>query len=318
MKRPKKILIVMPSNASFLSGIMRALNFLEVDTMFFDSRKFSKSEKFINLLNKQKAVALLNNRLVNFAKEAKPDLLLAMKAETISEDSINEIKSEGIKTANWFPDLNYPELSFRLSKAYDHFFHFEPKIIRQLHGKKCLNVHYLPFCADILPLDKAKKSKKIYPVVFIGNHYPIREKYLEKLSDSGLSIWGDARWSNSKLKKNYQGQLPADKIKKTLSQSLLSINIQHENPNDGAVLRVFETLQSGTLLLTERKKAIEKLFKAGEDLDFFDNEADLHKKAIRYLNDEKTRERLAKNGNRKVAKKHTYLNRLDEIFRIMS
>ncbi len=284
---PTKILIVIPVPSSYLFGLLRATKYIGIETKVFNSRGYTFLEKIsIFFQNKTFATKLLNWRLVKTAKEFKPNALLVIKGELISKETLNQMRDFGIKTVNWFPDyINAFELALKLSQYYNYFFHFDPLAASRL------NVHYLPFAADILPSDPLPTlSNYNYAVSFVGNYYPIREEYLKKVSDLGLNIWGDKRWAKSSLAHCYQGdQLPNSKFAEVSRHSKINLNIQHEYPCDGVVLRPFEVLGAGAFLLTENKRDVRKLFK--NNVVSFNSPEDLRKKVIYFLANDKEREK---------------------------
>lgn len=265
--------------------------------------------------DREKAIFSLNQRLRAYLEKNKPSLFFVMKGETIQRNTLERAKKLGIITINWFPDyVNAFETAFRLSGYYDYFFHFDPLMVSQLKKKGRKNVSYLPFSADILPTDgKRPKQKKTLKVTFIGNYDSYREKYLESVSNLGLGIWGDKRWSVSALAKNYRGILPFSKISDILAKSEIGLNIQYQYPGDGAVLRVFEVISAGTLLLSEYVQDLEKLFTPGKEMDVFKDKNDLKEKVAYYLGHAHKRESIAALGYLAIKRHHTYIHRLREI-----
>lgn len=316
---PTKLLIAIPMPSSYLPGLLRAVNYMEVETKVFNSRGYTLLEKmFIFFKSKRFATKLLNRRLVNIVKEFKPSILLMMKGELISEESLKEINNLGVKTVNWFPDyINAFDLAKKLANIYDYFFHFDPLATRKLKKLKLrAKVYNLPFCSDVLPDDKFLLYDKYnYQISFIGNYYPIREKYLESIADLGLNIWGDQRWASSSLASCYRGYLPNSKFSEISRASKINLNIQHEYPYEGLVLRPFEILSSGAFLLTQNKKDVKKLFK--DDVATFSSSDNLRKKVIYFLAHDEERKKMANKGYLAVKAGHTYFHRIRKILSII-
>lgn len=315
----KKVVISLPGGSSYFSGLKRGFEYLGWEVNFFDFRKFSLKEKYLLVVAKdrEKAILSLNQRLQTYLEENKPSLFFVMKGETIQHNTLERAKKLGIFTINWFPDyVNALEIAFKLSGYYDYFFHFDPLMVSQLKKKGRENVFYLPFSADILPAnEKQPKQKKTLKVTFIGNYDSYREKYLESVSNLGLNIWGDKRWSVSALAKNYRGTLPFPKISDVLAKSEIGLNIQHQYPGDGAVLRVFEVMSSGTLLLSEYEQGLKRLFTLGKEMNVFKDKSDLKEKVTYYLSHAHKRESIAALGYLAIKSHHTYIHRLREILR---
>ena len=314
---PKKIMIVVPAPSSYLQGLLRATKYLGIDTQIFASRTFTLSEKIIaGVFNRREmASRSLNHRLVIAARKFRPNIVLVMKGENISSETLNEIKEFGIRTVNWFPDyINAFELAKKLANIYDYFFHFDPLAVKNL---KKLNlrakIFCLPFCSDILPNDPKPLSNKYkYKVTFVGNYYPIREEYLKSIADLGLNIWGDKRWANSVVANCYRGgQLQNYKFVEVARASKINVNIQHEYPCEGIVLRPFEVIGAGAFLLTHNKKDVRRLFK--NNVAIFSSPKDLRRKVLYYLGHHIEREQFTNKGYSIVKAKHTYIHRIREI-----
>jgi len=82
---------------------------------------------------------------------------------------------------------------------------------------------------------------------------------------------------------------------------------------DDVNMRVFETLASGSMLLTNRVGGIEDMFIDGKHLVLFDSIEDAISKARYYLNNGEERELVARTGQEEVLKKHTYEHRAKQI-----
>ena len=65
--------------------------------------------------------------------------------------------------------------------------------------------------------------------------------------------------------------------------------------------------------MTNYQAEIPLYFKEGEDLVCFDGVEDLAEKAVYYLEHEKERREIARNGYEKVKQHHSYVNRIEAI-----
>lgn len=95
---------------------------------------------------------------------------------------------------------------------------------------------------------------------------------------------------------------------RTFSASRIVFN---EAVGDDLNMRVFEALASGALLLTDRApgSGLDELFRDGEHLAIYDDEAGLVELAARYLASEGDRGAVAEAGRREVLQHHTYDHR---------
>jgi spore maturation protein CgeB len=94
----------------------------------------------------------------------------------------------------------------------------------------------------------------------------------------------------------------------------------HFNRNlaDDLNYRTFETLGCKTFLLTNKTENLNKLFKIGEHLDIYTTKQDLLEKVNFYLKNEEIRNKIAESGYRYVREHHTFVNRAQEIMKIIN
>lgn len=316
----KKVLLSLPTSSSYFPGLTRSFDYLNIKVNYFDYRKVLFHEKisFIFIGGCEKTIWFINRRLLKVIKDYRPNIFFVMKGERILPETIEIIKSLGIITVNWFPDyVNAFDLALKLSSHYDYFFHFDPLSVSRLKKAGRTNVYHLPFASDILPDDKKPPiNEDKYQISFIGNHDNYREKYLNDVRNLGLNIWGNKKWKASSLAKYYRGELHNSKFAEVSRASKININIQHEFPCEGLVLRVFEVLGAGAFLLTEKNKDGKRLFK--NKIATFTSPEDLRKKAIYFLAHDKEREKLSNGEYLEVKANHTYLHRISKILKTVS
>ena len=98
--------------------------------------------------------------------------------------------------------------------------------------------------------------------------------------------------------------------------SKINLNFTIRNIRSGIPLRVWDILAAGGFCITNFQPELAMYFKNGEDLVWFEDEADLIKKVRYYLTHEDERKKIALNGQKKVRELHNYDVRLDCIEKI--
>ena len=91
--------------------------------------------------------------------------------------------------------------------------------------------------------------------------------------------------------------------------------IQHSRWGE-VTRRIFEGMACGKMVLCDRldkSKKLDELFEDGEDIVYYDDMIDCINKMNKYSQNNKERERIAKNGYRKVLDNHTQKQRVDFI-----
>lgn len=97
----------------------------------------------------------------------------------------------------------------------------------------------------------------------------------------------------------------------SLSKIAFNISIK-----DDVNMRVFETLSTGSFLLTNWLPTLGELFEDGKHLVTYKTLDEMVEKARYYLEHEDEREAIAKAGHEEFMKKHTYKHRVKKILKI--
>src|SRR3972149_6712964 len=172
-------------------------------------------------------------------------------------------------------------------------------------------VNWFPEHMNHWPL--AKKN-----VSFVGTYTPERESILAKFKQFDINIWGDPRWLKSGIKNNARGgRVTQDKMKDIINKSKININIHSFFPSEGANLRNFEVTGSTGFLLTDYVKAQEDLFKIGKDIVCYNSPKDIVVKTAYFLDHEKEREAIARQGFIRAIKDHNYKKRIKQMLSII-
>ena len=95
--------------------------------------------------------------------------------------------------------------------------------------------------------------------------------------------------------------------------SKINLNFTIRNIRSGIPLRVWDILAAGGFCITNFQPELVMYFKNGEDLVWFEDEADLTRKVRYYLEHDEEREQIALNGQKKVHMLHNYDKRLEVI-----
>ncbi len=254
-----------------------------------------------------------------------PDLLFVTKGETLLPGFIKKIRDKGIKTANWVIDdptgKHYLQNKVRNINEYGAFFVFDPAYVKELK-KLNPNTHYLPCFADPDNVHKEvisfKERDYRYDVSFVGSHQPEREKFLKKLTDYNLHIWG-FRWNKVKdkiLRKHIHKEIPRGKdMCKIFNNTKINLNMHAKHSIQGLNLRTFEVPATKSFLITDYYSELDNLFNVGKEAVFYKDISDLKKKIDYYVNHKKEREKIALAGYKRVVKEHSIKKRIEKLLR---
>jgi len=321
-----------PSFWTITDYIERTIMRLGHELIPFDDRAFiipgrlRKSVRFLQDIDLNR----LNNRLISLASSTNPDLCLVAGGNRILPETVQKIKSQGIKAVLWTIDApRHFQPILAAVPDYDFIFCGGTEAQELLARARIKKTYWLPFACDPdihKPADVNPEEKKKWgsDVSFIGSYYPNRAQALEKLADFDLKVWGPG-WNKlahkSPLKKfTRDTQLKPKEWIKIFSSSPINIVIHFQ---DGETLcyqaapRVYEVLACQGFLLVDDQRDVQSLFQDGKHLVIFKNTEDLRKKITYYLKQPEERKKIASQGYEETVHKHTYLHRLKEMFSVI-
>jgi len=264
----------------------------------------------------------------------KPDLFLVLKGLEVSSDTIDFVKSLGIKTACWIYDATLngtpmPECAdyIKLMNHYDTFYSYCNNI-EDLKKAGSTNVKLLPEGYD--PIDNGEQVINKYmtrkfgsDIGFIGsidNIHPCREDFLERVIDEGfdIKIYGELKKENisKKILSKHQRTVVINEFHSYVSQASkiclggLDSDFMVDESHSA---RIYRTLSCGGFYLCRKTNGIEKVFTPGVHIATFETEDEMIEKIIYYLNNPEEREKIAKAGQEKV-KEYTFEKRIEKEF----
>ena len=201
------------------------------------------------------------------------------------------------------------------------FPHFVPKL--QALGVKA-EYFKIGFEERILTQLKNNAEKK-YDVVFIGGFSAVHTagaKLLEQLAAVvPVDVWGYGTESlspNSPLRQRYHGEAWAMDMYRTIRQAKICIN-RHSSASAQYAnnMRLYETTGLGTLLVTDQKENLGDLFEVGKEVISYDTVEQLISQVQYYLKHDDEREAIAKAGQERTLREHTYQHRMRELDTIL-
>ena len=113
-------------------------------------------------------------------------------------------------------------------------------------------------------------------------------------------------------KAEYYTQAP-----RIFADSKINLNISLRSILTGIPLRAFDIMGCGGFLISNYQEDFLEYFDENEDFVIYYDYEDLLGKIKFYLCHEEERKRIARNGHRKVAEQHTYLQRVGEILAVV-
>ncbi|MHB1843361.1 MAG: CgeB family protein [Deltaproteobacteria bacterium] len=259
--------------------------------------------------------------LIATATQAKPDLIFILKGEWLTSDALRELRSRtSAALANFYPDdpFSAPDVGPTLWEAftcYDRVYVFSHSWIPRLLALGAKPA-YLPFAWDPEMHPATPPQSPTCQLSFVGNWWPDREAWLEKLADFDLGLWG--HWERlprgSPLRSRVRGPAAYEAAMAELfSRSAITLNFIRIVAN-GHNMRSFEAPGAGAFLLSSRTPELAELFDDDLEIACFDTPAELLEKADFYLANPGARARVAEAGHRRCGG-HAYAHRARTVVR---
>ena len=111
---------------------------------------------------------------------------------------------------------------------------------------------------------------------------------------------------------DYAGELPY-----VFHYSKINLNITAKNIKSGIPLRAIDIMSAGGFLLTNFQADFLEHFVPDEDFVYYNDLQDLNEKIRYYLTHEEERLHIARNGQDKIRKYHSFTQHFQEIFRVI-
>lgn len=310
--------------------IERGVRSLGHDLIIFDDRRHlfpgRLRQKFRIL--QQVSVGLINRRLVRLAESSQPDAAIVTGGHRITRACLKRLRQHHLRTALWTTDApRNSDLMMKTAFDYDHLFCQGSEYVDIFTQMGLAEAEWLPMACDPevhrrVNVSAEEKLKFGSDVVFMGSYYPQRAEMLQAVLRHHPALWGpgwDVLPQTSPLRACIRGAHTQPGIwTKIYSATKIVLSIHYcdsENhfPVHQASPRVFEAMACGAFVLTDRQKDVLSLFKDGEHLVTFSDDADLDRKIAFFLEHADERQRIATAGRQEVLKNHTYENRLSRL-----
>ncbi len=256
-------------------------------------------------------------------KKFRPDVIYCQDLSFFPGDVLDEIKKENqIKLIIGQIACPLPPKSFL--KPYDLIITSFPHFVKKLNemGKKS---EFLKIGFDNRILEEVGYKKRDIDFSFVGGiskHHNSALKNIEfLLSKSNMEIYGYGVNNlnfNSLIKKKHRGVKWGLDMYEILSRTKISfnrhINISENNANN---MRLFEATGMGSLLLTDMKDNLKNMYEIDREIVTYRCKEEALEKVNYLINNKDKLSSIAKAGQSRTLKDHTYEIRMKELFEII-
>jgi glycosyltransferase involved in cell wall biosynthesis len=201
-------------------------------------------------------------------------------------------------TAVWLIDSHVIEPRHRkILRCYTHVF-VAIKRYAELFARFHPSVRWLPLC-NTKPFLAPGENPKQWDVGFVGNEFPGHHERTRILDMLEKRLGPGRLFRGTRQGREYERTLQASRI--VFNKSVGGIDTNY---------RIYEAMATGAFVLTDRTPDASLLFREGEHLAFYDDEASLLAKMDYYLAHEAEREAIAARGREEVLSKHLEKDRV--------
>lgn len=173
-------------------------------------------------------------------------------------------------------------------------------------------------------LEHLESREQHIPVSFVGSLQQVhssRREWLEAVCRSAdVSVWTpdiDAVPAGSPIRKCYRGAAFGREMFQILRDSRITLNHHGNVPPFANNMRLYEATGTGTLLMTDWKQNLADMFVPGHDVAAYRGTEDCIQQINYYLEHEEERQAIAKHGQDRVLREHTYRRRMQELVRLI-
>jgi spore maturation protein CgeB len=267
----------------------------------------------------------INNKLLREVNIYQPDYIFLINGEILLEETLEKLNKKS-NVILWLVDgVDNVNIVKSVLDKIQHVFVFEPADMNKIHGSK-----YLPQCADSV-LYKKMDTKIKYDVSFVGAGHEKRLGILNEVAlfcgEKGYTfgVFGQYKpflKKSVKERKNYihleksigaNRKLTPYEVNEIFNSTRINLNIHHEQSEFGLNPRVFEIMASENFQLIDNQSELYNYFKEGISMATYKNVDDLKMKIQYFLENEKERKMIARNGHELVLRNHLYRNRMETV-----
>jgi hypothetical protein len=259
------------------------------------------------------------------AREQAPDVVYVQNLHAFSGRLLDRLRRAGALLVG---QIASEPPSVRRLRQFDlvltSFPHFVERFRELGVASEYLRIGFDPRVLERLDRDGAKRDR--YGAVFAGalnrTQHRSGNALLERAATRvDIDFWGyGARgWpSSSPIRRRYHGEAWGIEMFRVLYEAKLALNrhigVAAGNANN---MRLYEATGVGTLLLTDQKQNLATLFELEREVVTYSNEDELVERVRHYLSHDDERLTIARAGQERTLRDHTYLRRMEELLALL-
>lgn len=256
----------------------------------------------------------------------KPDIIYSMGMESISSSFFRKIKRSLKSTRIIGQHAATITKAMNDLNAYDLILSSLPNQVEYFRSKG-VKSEYFPLGFEATILDKLKKMEHSYDVTHIGGYGRIHNERNEILEAAArevdIKFWGfglNNLTPDSPIRKNFQGEAWGIEMYNILHNSRITLtkHITVVAGNYANNMTLYEATGSGAMLLTDWKENLSELFEIDKEVATYRTVAELVEKINYYLQHDDERQQIARAGQLRTLKDHTWEKRMADLIKIIN
>jgi ubiquinone/menaquinone biosynthesis C-methylase UbiE len=267
--------------------------------------------------------------LLERIRNERPDVVYCQDMHTMSREMLSSIRPyvKLIVGQNASPLGDIP------IELYDVVFSSYPFFVNRFREKR-LPAYLQPLAFDeriLKSIQNVSYSERSIACSFIGGlsrHHQDRFEWLDYLAmHVPLEFWGygvESTGSSSPLRKCYKGEAWGVDMFAKLLKSKITVNKQAAITYEGQIvnqyatnMRLYEATGCGALLITEYKDNLPQLFEIGKEIVVYRSKEECVGLIKYYLNHPDEAEKIAKAGQQRTLRDHTYRIRMQQTAEVL-
>jgi spore maturation protein CgeB len=258
----------------------------------------------------------LNEILRAQVQHYRPDVVLNQAMDYISDDFLWELKREVRLIVGQIAAPLGDQKSFR---SYDLVISSLPNFVEYFKQQGLsAELHRLAFETSVLDRIAPGSPTRVSFVGSLSSQHQSRLRLLETLLSSvDVALWGqsvDSIPKASKVHQHYRGPAWGKEMYEILASSKITLNhhigIAQDYANN---MRLFEATGVGTLLITDQKANLHEMFEPGKEVVAYGSDEECLELIRYYLEHESERQEIARTGQRRTLRDHSYDVRTEEL-----
>lgn len=254
-------------------------------------------------------------------KYYKPEILYIQDIGAINDRFLSEIKDDVNLIVGQIASA-IPKS--RNLKVYNLIFTSFPHFVKKFKDMG-ISAEYLKIAFEPEVLSRIGNSNKKYNCTFVGgitNAHKRRIKILQESANKiNIDFFGygmENVCQNLSVKSRCHGEVWGRDMYQVLAESKVTTNVHIDIAENYANnMRLYEATGCGAMLVTDYKDNLNEIFKIGKEVVCYRNTEELVELVKYYTTHDNGRVSIAKAGQKRTLKEHTYFNRMGEIIDIL-